>query len=537
MSATAASPVEQRTLTLAPEGPGLPDELRRRLSERVITVGERATMEVRSPFTGEVIGSVPACTPDDVAEAAALAREAQQLWRRTSFAERARVMRRFRDLLLDRQDEVLDLIQLESGKVRGHAFEEVADTAIVAAYYARTARKHLAPQRREGALPLLTHTTEIRHPRGVVGFIAPWNYPLSMAITDAIPALMAGNGAVIKPASQTPFTALWVVERLYEAGIPANLVTVVTGSGSKLGEPIIDAVDFVTFTGSTEVGRTVARRAGERLIGCALELGGKNALLVLDDADLDKAVEGAVHGGFASAGQLCISIERVFVPTDLHDDFVARLVEKVEALELSAELAYGGDMGSLVSQDQLDTTRDHVEDAREKGATVLTGGATREDVGPLFYAPTVLSGVTRSMTAFDHETFGPVVSVYAYDDLDQAIDRINDSDYGLNASIFTSDGARGRDIGARVEAGTVNVNEAYAAAWASVDAPMGGFKDSGLGRRHGVEGIHKYTEVQTVAGQRLMPVIGIPGLDDAQVAKVFTVALKVLHRIPGLRRP
>jgi succinate-semialdehyde dehydrogenase/glutarate-semialdehyde dehydrogenase len=536
MSTTAAR-LQDATGTGPSPTRALPAGLRDRLLARVTTVGDRDRIDVTTPFTEEVIGDTPSCDADDVAEAVRRARAAQPVWARTPIEERARVLKRYHDLVLARQDEVLDLIQLEAGKVRAHAFEEVADAAIVAAYYARTGAKHLAPIRREGALPLLTRTREVRHPKGVVGFIAPWNYPLSMAITDALPALLAGNAAVLKPAQTTPFTALWAVDLLDEAGLPAGLMQVVTGRGSVLGSPIIDGVDFVTFTGSTEVGRTVGEQAGRRLIGCSLELGGKNAMLVLDDADLDDAVEGAVTGCFASAGQLCISIERLFVAEAVADEFTTRFVAAVEDLTLSAALVYGGELGSLASRDQLETVERHVEDARAKGATILTGGRPRTDVGPLFYAPTVLTDVTADMELFADETFGPVVTIHRFRDVDEAIAKANDSPYGLNASVWTGDLRRGREVAERLQVGTVNVNEAYAAAWASVDAPMGGFKESGLGRRHGREGIQKYTEVQTIAVERFLPVARIPGLSQDRNARTLTAALKLMHAVPGLRRP
>jgi succinate-semialdehyde dehydrogenase / glutarate-semialdehyde dehydrogenase len=523
-------------LGVTPDAPALPRALRDRLVAQVVVTGPREELTVSSPLSEEPIGSIPAGTADDVAEAARRARAAQPAWAATPLAERARIIRRLGDLVLARQDEVLDLIQLESGKVRAHAFEEVADVAIVAGYYARTARTHLAPRRREGALPGLTTTHELRHPKGLVGFIAPWNYPLSMAITDAIPALLAGNAGVLKPAQQTPFTALWIAELAREAGLPEDVLTVVTGKGSTLGEPIIDAVDFVTFTGSTEVGRIVARQAGERLTGCALELGGKNALLVLDDADLDAAVAGAVRGCFASSGQLCISIERIYVHEAVAEEFTRRFVDATSRLHLSTSLGWGGEMGSLASRSQLEVVERHVDEAVAAGATVLTGGAPRPDVGPLAYAPTVLTDVTPGMAVHDEETFGPVVTIYPVASEAEAVARANATSYGLNASVFTSSPRRGRDVAARLAAGTVNINEAYAAAWASVDAPMGGVRDSGLGRRHGREGIWKYTEVQNVAAQRLMPVGQLPGLSDERSAQVLTAAVRLMRLLPRLPR-
>lgn len=527
---TVAAPSPSRgQLGLAATPPLLPADLQDRLRTNAVTVADRERIEVTSPLTEQLLGTIASCTADDVVEAVTRARAAQPSWAALTHRERARILMRAHDLLFDRQAEVLDLVQLESGKARAHAYEEVADVAMVIAYYARTAGRHLADRRRGGALPGLTRTTEVRHPKGVVGFIAPWNYPLSMSITDAIPALMAGNACVIKPAQTTPFTALWIVDLLREAGVPADVLSVVTGTGSTLGTPLIDHCDFVTFTGSTEVGRSVARQAGEKLIGCALELGGKNPSIVLDDADLDRAVAGAITGCFASAGQLCISIERLYVHRSVVDEFTRRFVAAVEDLVLSPALAYGGDMGSLQSRAQLETVTRHVEDARRKGATVLTGGQPRPEVGPLFYAPTVLTGVDDSMEVATEETFGPVVTIYPYDDVDEAVALANASVYGLNASVWTSDPRRGAEVARRLQAGTVNVNESYAAAWGSTDAPMGGFKDSGLGRRHGREGIWKYTEVQTVAVQHGFPVTQLPLLGQAATARVLTTSLRLLH--------
>jgi succinate-semialdehyde dehydrogenase / glutarate-semialdehyde dehydrogenase len=537
IAADRPTPTEAAGLGVTAHTPALPAALEARLRQHVVVTGPREELAVVSPLSEEVIGHVPSCTARDVTEAVARARAAQPAWAARPVAARVKVLRRLAALVLDRQDEVLDLIQLESGKVRAHAFEEVGDVAIVASYYARTAGTHLRDRRREGALPLLTTTTEVRHPKGVAGFIAPWNYPLSMAITDAIPALAAGNACVLKPAQQTPFTALWLVELAREAGLPDDLLTVVTGRGSVLGHPLIDAVDVVTFTGSTETGRQVAARAGESLTGVALELGGKNAMIVLEDADLGAAVDGAVRGCFASAGQLCISIERLLVHASIADEFTRRFVGRVNGLRLSTDLAWGGDMGSLASRAQLETVTRHVEDAVAAGARVLTGGEPRPDVGPLVYAPTVLADVDPSMEVHGSETFGPVVALSTFEDDDEAVARANDTVYGLNASVWTRDRRRGRDLARRLRAGTVNLNEAYAAAWASVDAPMGGVGDSGLGRRHGRDGIWKYTEIQTVASQRLLPVGAVPGLSDERTAQVLTAGIRLLGRLPRPRLP
>ena len=490
---------------------------------------------MHAPATGRLLGEVPLCTPDDVREAVRRASTAQEAWTHRTLDERAEVFIQFHDLLLERQDEILDLIQIESGKARKHAFEEVADTAIVARYYALNADQHLEPKRRRGALPGITVAWEHHHPLGVVGFIAPWNYPLSMAITDAIPALMAGNAVVLKPDQKTPFTALWAVDLLAEAGLPAGLFQVVTGEGSVLGTPLIESCDFLCFTGSTATGRKVARQAGERLIGCSLELGGKNPMLVLADADLEAAVAGAIRGCFSSAGQLCISIERIYVHETIYHRFLDLFVREAKALRLAAGLDYEVDMGCLISADHLAKVDGHVRDAVAKGATVHAGGRARPDLGPTFYEPTILTGVTPEITLFAEETFGPVVAVYSFESVHDAIERANASPYGLNASVWTRDLDHGHRIATRLQAGTVNINEAYAAAWASVDAPMGGFKDSGLGRRHGAQGILKYTEAQTVAIQRGLPLAAPAGVADEVFSRALSMTLKALRHIPGLR--
>ncbi len=317
--------------------------------------------------------------------------------------------------------------------------------------------------------------------------------------------------------------------------MPQGLVQVVTGSGSELGTPIIEQSDYLMFTGSTDTGRQVAAQAGERLIDCSMELGGKNALLVLDDADVGKAAAGAVRAAFSNAGQLCISVERIYVPTTLWDAFVDRFVAAAKAMRLSAALDYSADMGSLINETQLETVTQHVDDAVQQGATVLAGGRPRPDIGPYFYEPTILTGVCEGMTAFADETFGPVVSVYPVQTEQEAIEKANDSPFGLNFSVWTSDPKRGRRLATQLQAGTVNVNEGYAAAWASIDAPMGGMKASGLGRRHGELGILKYTERQTIAIERGLPV-GVPSWMRADhYARVMSGGLRLLRRLPGVK--
>ena len=425
----------------------------------------------------------------------------------------------------------MDLIQAENGKSRRDAYLEVADIAITCRYYARTAASVLAPSGRSGLIPGLTSVQELRHPKGLVTVISPWNYPLSLAAGDSIPALLAGNAVLQKADNQTALTALYALDLARRAGVPADLWQVVLGRGSNIGDQLLDAADYVMFTGSTESGRRIAQEAGRRLVDCSLELGGKNAMVVLDDADLDRAAEGAVRACFSSSGQLCISIERMYVAESIHDRFVAKFLAGVASMQVGGAYDFSCQMGSLTSTEQLEVVQRHVEDALAKGATLLAGGRPRPDLGPFFYEPTVLTDVVEGMECFAEETFGPLVSVYRFGTDDEAVELANATRYGLNASVWSRSSRRGREVAARLRAGTVNVNEAYAAAWGSIDAPMGGMGDSGMGRRHGASGILKYTEAQTVARQRLFNLAPpLAQLGDDGFAAVMTTALRLMKK-------
>lgn len=493
------------------------------------TSGE--SREVRSPLDGAPLAHVPQSSEADVAEAFARARRAQEKWARTSLEHRKAVLLRLHDLILERQEEVLDLIVLESGKARKHAFDEPLHVALTARYYAHTLHHHLGTTRMPGVIPALTRVDVNRVPKGVVGIISPWNYPFTMALCDGLAAVAAGNAVVAKPDAQTMLSALLGAELLEQAGFPEDLWQVVAGPGSRTGTQIIERADYICFTGSTATGKLVAQGCAERLIGCSLELGGKNPMLVLADADVEKAAEGAVRAAFSNAGQLCVSIERLYVADAVYDRFVERFVARTEAMTLGATLEWGNDMGTLISQSQLDTTLAHVEDAVAKGAVVRTGGRARPDLGPFFFEPTILEGVTPEMTCFGNETFGPVVSIYRFHDEAEAVARANDGEYGLNASIYSRDGHRARALARQVKAGTVNINEAFGATFASIAAPMGGMRSSGMGRRQGAEGIVRYTESQSVATQRLMRLAPMLGMSDQTYATLMTGSLKLLKKL------
>ncbi|MEJ2483251.1 MAG: succinic semialdehyde dehydrogenase [Gemmatimonadota bacterium] len=491
---------------------------------------------VRSPFTGEVLAHVPALGADDVKAAVDRARAASVEWRAMPAMARAGLFECFQNRLLEAQDEILDIVQLETGKARAHAFEEVADVVITTAHYAKQAPGLLEPKRRRGVMPGLTRVLELRKPHGVVGIIAPWNYPLSLGATDAIPALLAGNAVVLKPDLQTTHTALWIAEKLSESGLPADLFRVVSGSGLEAGAALVRSADYVAFTGSTETGRIVAAAAGERLVGASLELGGKNAMIVRGDADLERAVEGALQGCFSNAGQLCLSIERIYVHRSMHDAFLARFSERTAALRLGTGLHWGYDVGSLSTREQFEKVSEHVDDAVAHGVTVRAGGHARPEIGPWFFEPTVLTGVTPEMRLHSEETFGPVATVRPFETDDEAVELVNDSRYGLNASIWSRDRQAALALARRIETGTVNINEAYAAAWGSVDAPMGGMKDSGVGRRHGRDGLLRYTQAQTIAVQRGMSIAeAISWARRPGGRRITTGLLRFLRDSPRLR--
>ncbi|MFC3477586.1 succinic semialdehyde dehydrogenase [Halobacterium litoreum] len=505
------------------------------LREALVVAGDRASVAVEAPYTGEQIASIPDGTEADAAAAYERARDAQAEWAERPVAERVAVLDRYAERVLDARDSLLDLAQLETGKSRRDAVEEVLDVAATASHYANVAPDLLESERRGGAVPGLTKTTVHRHPVGVVGVVSPWNYPITLAVSDALPALAAGNAVVLKPAEQTTHTALLARRLLVDAGLPPDLLCVVPGEGARAGAAVVDRADYVCFTGSTAAGREVAAQAGRNLVDCSLELGGKNPLLVLDDADPEAAAEGAARACFANAGQLCVSTERLYVHDAVYEDFRDAFVGEVRDRRLGAGFDYAADVGSLQSAAQLRKTARHVTDAVERGASVLAGGRERSDLGPYFHEPTILADVTPEMAVHDEETFGPVVSLYRVESADEAVARANDSDYGLNASVWTEDTDRGERVARRVQCGTVNVNEGYVATWASLDAPMGGVGDSGIGRRHGDDGLLKYTESQTVAVQR-GPRIDTGPLPTGLWARAMTTGTRLLSKLPGWAR-
>ncbi|GGF15595.1 succinic semialdehyde dehydrogenase [Williamsia phyllosphaerae] len=493
----------------------------------------RPTRPVLEAFSGQEMTTIPIGTADDLHVAVQRARAAQTRWAALAPKERANVLVRFAALVFSHRDELMDMAQAETGKARAYAQEEVLDVALTARHYAKVGPKVLSAKRVKGMIPGATDVRVRYQPKGVVGIISPWNYPVTLAASDAVAALMAGNAVVIKPDSQTPYCALAVAELLYAAGLEPELFAVVPGPGSVVGQAIAETADYLMFTGSSQTGATLAEQAGRRLIGFSAELGGKNPMIVTEGADIDRAVEGAARACYSNSGQLCIAIERLYVEKPVADEFSRKFAAKVSAMKVAPAYDFGSDMGSLASAAQVDVIDEHVADATSKGATVLAGGKKLADLGPFFYAPTVLSGVNEHMTCFATETFGPLVSIYEVDSVDEAIKLANDTDYGLNASVFAGDSAQAREIGAQLRVGTVNINEGYAAAWGSTAAPMGGMGISGVGRRHGNEGILKYTEPQTIATQRVIGIDGIRGVPRKLFLKLVPTSMKALRFLPG----
>jgi len=371
----------------------------------------------------------------------------------------------------------------------------------------------------------------VHAPKGVIGLISPWNFPFATSLSDMMPALIAGNGVVLKPDNKSTLNVAFGVELLYRAGLPAGLVQIVCGEGPDIGPALVDNADYVMFTGSTATGRRIGERAGANLIDCTLELGGKNPLIVMEDANLDEVVPGAVFGSFLNAGQACMHIERIYVPESIAEEFTRRFVEAARMIKVGASYDYQPEMGSLVSTQQLERIADHVEDARAKGAEVLTGGRARPDIGPTFYEPTVLRGVTKEMKHGAEETFGPVVSIYPYRTVDEAVAMANDTDYGLNASIWGTDLTAAEAVGRRIRAGNINVNDSLACSYASKANPSGGVKNSGVGARHGDYGILKYTDPINVAVLKKQVLTTPTDVDYDKSVKQTIMSLKAMRKL------
>lgn len=495
------------------------------------TPATAAQITVRNPVTGADIGTLPVCDAGAVAQTAARARTAQPAWGAQSVRERGRVLSRWMDELWNDQRAVMATIRRETGKTDGGAFSEVALLSAVTGYYNQYAPRFLAAHRRPATFPIL-HTVQVSYqPRGVCGFITPWNYPLALALIDLIPALFAGNGVVIKPSEVTPFSVIDALTRLQNhlkaASLDPALVGIVTGDAST-GAALIDVVDYLSFTGSTATGRKVAARAAARLIPYSLELGGKDPAIVLDDADLDLAAAGVLTGALENSGQVCVSIERVYVLDGVYDTFVARLRDHASRLVQGNGDGMTVHLGSLTHERELLRTEAQVSDAVAKGASVLFGGERVPALGPYFYAPTALVDVTHEMAIMHEETFGPLIPIMRVRDEAEAVHLANDSIYGLSATVFTGDLARGRRLAADIVAGDVAINRAQLNFF-NPAAPMGGEKDSGLGRRGGPEGLLRFARTHTVITER--PWRGLLGVQLSHTSPLIVWAFGIMRRL------
>lgn len=442
--------------------------------------------------------SHPELTADEVRALVERARAAQPAWEALGFDGRKRVLLRARSFMARNADRFIEAVVRDTRKPYEDAQLEVLSATGSLDFWAKRAAHYLGDQRIRTRNPFaLRQQLTISHaPRGVIGVIGPWNVPMINSFGDCIPALAAGNGVVLKPSELTPTAALLAIEMLDDAGVPEGLYGVATGAGST-GEALIDAVDFVQFTGSIRTGQAVATRAIQSMTPYTLELGGKDPLIVCADADLERAANAAVYYGLANAGQICVSIERVYVEDAVHDAFVEKVTEKVSALRQGVGTTTPGtvDVGPMISPAQADLVKAHIDDAVERGATVTVGGGLVEQADR-FIEPTVLTGVDHSMRCMREETFGPTLPIQRVRDVEEAIELANDTPYGLGATVFSGDRRRGAQIAQRLNAGTVNVNDAWMSYFA-LEVPMGGHKESGIGARHGAEGIQKYCTTQT----------------------------------------
>jgi acyl-CoA reductase-like NAD-dependent aldehyde dehydrogenase len=463
-------------------------------------------IEVQNPATGQVIASVPALSVDEVEGVVARARAAQPAWEALGFEGRGRILRRAQKWVLDNSDRIARTIVSENGKAYEDALlAEIGYAAGAFGHWAKHAPKYLADERIRSSSPfVLGRKLVVRYaPVGVAGVIGPWNYPLTNSFGDCIPALAAGNSCVLKPASLTPLTSLFLAEGLRECGLPEDVFIVAVGSG-EVGAELIDHVDYVMFTGSTEVGKKVMERASRTLTPVGLELGGKDPMLVLADADLERAANAAVHYSMQNGGQTCISVERVYVEEPVYDEFVGKVEQKMRGLRQGVPGGPGAvDVGAITSPPQMDLIDEHVKDAVAKGARALVGGRRGDGPGD-FYEPTLLVDVDHSMECMTEETFGPTLPVMKVRDADEGVRLANDSQYGLQASVWTKDTAKGERLARMIEAGVVTINDAQIN-YVALELPMGGWKDSGLGSRHGADGIRKYTKRQALLVTRFAP--------------------------------
>ena len=458
-----------------------------------------------NPATGAEVGRVAVTSQKEIVAAVARSREAFHRWKKTSFAERRLVLMKAREIILAEMEEIAHFISAESGKPFGEAIAmEIAPVLDLMQYFARRTEKLLKPRRINiGLYQTLGRFSKIvYHPLGVVAIIPAWNYPFSIPLGEAAMALMAGNSVIIKPSELTPMVGLKIGEIFKKAGAPKDLVQIVTGDG-RTGAALVDAApDKIMFTGSVATGKKIAAAAAKNLTSVVLELGGKDPMIVFADANLDLASSAAVWGAFCNAGQSCSSVERLYVEESVAKTFTELVVKKVKRLEQGAGDKESTSVGAMSSDRQLNIVAGHVDDFRNAGATIETGGKRNIELDGLFYEPTVISGATNDMRAMQEETFGPTLPIAIFRSEDEAIKLANDSDFGLTASVWTRDIEKGRRVAEKIEAGSVCVNEVLYTHGIG-QTPWGGFKNSGRGRTHGLEGLMELVQPQHIHINRL----------------------------------
>src|SRR5450432_69996 len=448
---------------------------------------------VTNPATQQMIGTVPVAGAQQVAEAVARARAAQVRWAATPIKDRVAVLKRFQKLLCEQQDKVAEVVTREAGKPVAEALStEVLVVLDGIKFLVDNAPEFLLPERVPHANPImkLKQGTLLREPYGVIGIISPWNYPFSLPSVQTLTALITGNAVVLKPSEFTPFSSLELQRLLREAGLDPELMQIVTGEGATGGALLDSDIDKLIFTGSVATGKKVAIAAAARLLPVVLELGGKDPMIVLEDADVDVASSAAVWGAFMNAGQTCLSVERCYVHESIYEPFLQACVAKTAKLKQGNGSDPSTDIGPMIHERQLRTVQNHVDDAIANGARLLAGGKAATQLGPCFFAPTILADVTHSMSVMREETFGPVLPVCSFRSEEQAIAMANDSEFGLAASVWTRDRSRGEIVADRINAGTVMVNDVIACFGIS-EAPHGGVKASGIGRTHGTFGLEE----------------------------------------------
>jgi len=468
------------------------------LFEEISSEPGRRHYNVKSPVTLESIGEFDAATAGEVQGAVDRARKAQRKWALKTFAERADVLWRWVDVIVERQDDIIELVVKETGKARNEAIAmEVMAPCMQISHYAKRGAGYLRTRRRRptGVMRFSKKVSLVYQPLGVVGLITPWNAPIALVANPLAQALMAGNAVVHKPSEVTPFSAVLLTGLTKAAGFPQDLYQVVQGDG-ETGAALINAgVDKVSFTGSVATGRRVGEACGRNLIPVTLELGGKDAMIVCEDADLSRAAEGAVRGSFFNTGHYCCGTERVYVPESIYDPFVELVVTRTRSLKQTE--ACDGDVGAVFWDKQMDIIESHMTDAKEKGAKILVGGERNRALSGYFFSPTVVVDVNHDMDLMRRETFGPIVAIQKVRDEDEAIALANDSDYGLSGNVWTTDLAKGEALARRITTGSVCVND-IAVTYGIPEAPFGGVKTSGVGQVNGEVGIRGYCHLHPI---------------------------------------